>query len=79
VRRKEGHIINEYELRRRLGLGPDTDFDWVALRGAYRMSSHEEGQPNGPIILNKGTTFEEPFGVTLALAYGERLADEWLR
>ena len=65
--------MNEYELRRRLGLGPDVDFDWIALRGAYRMSRPE------PIILNEGTVFEEPFGVTLALAFGERLADEWLR
>jgi len=29
--------VNEYELRRRLGLSPDVPFEWIALRQAYRL------------------------------------------
>jgi hypothetical protein len=65
--------MNEYELRRRLGLGPDVAYDFTVLRDQYWLVGKI------PIILNEGTPFEEPFGVTLALAYGERLADEVLR
>ena len=37
-------------------------------RDVYRRSSHE------PIILNEGTPYEEPFGVSLAILWAERLA-----
>ena len=49
--------------------GEEYDHYWMSeLRNVYRQSTHE------PIILNEGTPYEEPFGVSLALLWAERLA-----
>ena len=64
--------MTEDELRRRLGMYGEIPFDWIALRQSYLFSEHR------PIMLNQGGDYEEPFGVTLALRWGERLAEEAL-
>ena len=63
--------MTEDELRRRIGMYGDIPFEWIALRQAYILSSHE------PIILNMGDHFVF-FGVTMALAWAEREAERML-
>jgi hypothetical protein len=81
--------MNDAELRRRLGLppterihpfGPDFWTDCRAMRTSYQMSVHEPLMwtdfapgPDGYARL-----IQRPLTVADALAWGERLADEWL-
>jgi hypothetical protein len=72
--------MNDAELRRRLGLPPGNEFALIALRTAYQASRHEPLMwtdfapgPDGYARL-----IQRPLTVADALAWGERLADEWL-